>query len=251
MVRRSNEEAGPLAGLFPFLEGVESMLAPASRSPACQLFLAVLAFACCAGAARATDTEHRDYAVFVNGKQAGSSRITMVVQDDGSTYMAASLDVKVNQILIKYALKLETQEWWKNGKLVGMKTVGVENGKQTEVNVAVDNNAQLRLRVNGQERPVRADAWTSSYWKLADARFHGKEIAVLEVDTGKEMVGTLELVGTEQKKVGADLKKCYHFRVKGIASPVDLWFDEFHRLVRQEFVEQGQQTIVELIAIRR
>jgi hypothetical protein len=213
--------------------------------------LALIALLSIAGAAWATDTEHRDYAVFVNGKQAGSSRITMVVQDDGSTYMAGSLDVKVNQLLFKYTLKLETQEWWKDGKLVGLKTNGVENGKQTEVSVAADNNAQLRLRVNGQERAVRADVWTSSYWKLADARFHGKEVPVLEVDTGKEMTGTLELVGAEQKKIGNDLKKCYHFRVKGLASPVDLWFDEFHRLVRQEFVEQGQQTIVELIAIRR
>lgn len=212
--------------------------------------LVVLAVACGTATARATDTEHRDYAVFVNGKQAGSSRITMVVQKDGSAYMAASLDVKVNQLLVKYAMKLETQEWWKDGKLVGMKTVGVENGKQTEVQVAPDN-AQLRLRVNGQDRPLRSDVWSSSYWKLADARFHGKEVPILEVDTGKEMTGLLELVGTEQLKVGADLKKCYHFRVKGIASPVDLWYDEYYRLVRQEFVEQGQRTIVELIAIRR
>ena len=214
------------------------------------LGLLALVLASSAGAALATDTEHRDYAVFVNGKQAGSSRITMVVQDDGSTYMAASLDVKINQILVKYTLKLDTQEWWKDGKLVGMKTVGVENGKQTEVQVAADG-AQLRLRVNGQERPLRADVWTTSYWKLADPRFHGKEVLVLEVDTGKEMAGKLELVGAEQKKVGADLKKCYHFRVKGLPNPVDLWFDEYHRLVRQEFVEQGQQTIVELIAVRR
>ena len=36
-----------------------------------------------------------------------------------------------------------------------------------------------------------------------------------------------------------------------VPSPVDVWFDQYHRLVRQEFTETGHRTIVQLVAVRR
>src|SRR4051812_25634262 len=81
----------------------------------------------------ATDTEHRDYAIFVDGKETGSSRMTLVQQDDGSVYMTGSVDVKFRQLLVEYTLKIETKEWWKAGKMIGMETKCIENNKKTEV----------------------------------------------------------------------------------------------------------------------
>ena len=54
-----------------------------------------------------------------------------------------------------------------------------------------------------------------------------------------------------QIKVGSELQDCYHFRVSSAPGPIDLWFDRFHRLVRQEFTESGHKTIVQLIQVRR
>jgi hypothetical protein len=211
------------------------------------LVLLSVLFAACT--ARADDTEQRDFSIFIDGKESGTSRMTIVQKDDGTTYVAANVDVKFRQLIAEYTFKLETQEWWKAGRLVGMKTLCSDNGKKTEITVALDNN-QLRMRVNGKDSLLNPETWTSSYWKLADARFHNKPIPVVEADTGKEHTSELKFIGAEKLKIG-ELQDCYHFRVMANPSPVDLWYDRFHRVVRIEFVESGHKTIVQLIKITR
>jgi len=213
------------------------------------LTLVALILVCAACPARADDTEQRDFSVFVDGKESGSSRITIVQKDDGTTYMSATLDVKFRQLIAEYTFKLETQEWWKNGRLIGLKTASSDNGKKTEVTVAAENN-QLRMRLNGKDSFINPESWTTSFWKLADARFHNKQVPVLEVDTGKEYASELKFIGTEKLKLG-ELQECYHFRVMANPSPVDLWYDRFHRVVRIEFIESGHKTIVQLNKITR
>lgn len=199
----------------------------------------------------ADDTEHREFSVFIDGKEAGASRVTLVQKNDGMTYMSAILDVKFRHLLIaEYAIKIETQEWWKEGRLIGMKTKTVDNGKKTEVAVAPDGD-QLRLTINGMNRVIRPDIWTNSFWKLADARFHNKQVPILEVDSGKDFVSDLKYIETQQLKVGNQLQDCYRFRITSSIGPIDLWFDRYHRLVRQEFMESGHKTVVQLVNIRR
>lgn len=119
------------------------------------LAAALLATAVCltslAGYCRATDTEQRDFAIFVDGKEVGQSSVKLVQQEDGSAYLNATVNVQV-RALLKYTLAIKAQEWWKGGRLVGLKTSTDENGKKTEVLVADGNNNQLKLRVNTQER---------------------------------------------------------------------------------------------------
>lgn len=209
------------------------------------LFIAPLA------PALADDTEQREFSIFIDGKEAGSSRMTLVQQDDGTTYMTATVDVKFRHlVVIDYVIKAETQEWWKDGRLVGMKTSSSDNGKKYEATVALDPNKQLRMKVNGKESILNADVWTNSYWRLADARFHNKKISIVEVDTGKEYTSELKYIGTEKVPVGKDFVSCYRFQVTA-PNPVDLWFDKYHRLVRQEFTEQGHKTIVQLNNVKR
>ncbi|MBI2804966.1 MAG: hypothetical protein HYX68_08295 [Planctomycetes bacterium] len=211
---------------------------------------ALLALLAAPAISRADDTELREYSVVVNGKPAGVSRMTIVQKNDGTTYMSGSADVKFRVLLGDYIVKIDTQEWWKQGRLIGMKTSGSENGKKVDVTVAADNN-QLRVRVNGKELLRRADSWTSTYWKLADARFHNKQVPILEVDSGREFNSDLKYVGQEKLKVGNQLQDCYHFLVTAAPGPIDLWYDRYHRLVRQEFTESGHKTIVQLVTVRR
>lgn len=217
----------------------------------CHLVLICLALLAPACRVWADDTEYRDFSIFVDGKVAGSSRMTLIQKDDGTTYMSATLEVKFRHlVVIDYAIKIETQEWWKEGRLIGMKTNSTENGKKSDVTIAVDNK-QLRMRVNGKESQLKAEIWTNSFWKLADARFHNKQVPIVEVDTGKEFNSELKYIGTEKIDVAGKLQDCYRFLVATAPGPVDLWYDKYHRLVRQEFTESGHKTIVQLVNIKR
>ncbi len=216
----------------------------------CLLGLALALFAPFSSV-RADDTEHREYSIFVDEKNAGTSRVTIQQKDDGSSYMTGSLDVKFRHLLVtEYSIKIETQEWWKDGRLIGMKTKTNDNGKKSDVTVGLDGT-QLRLSVNGANRVIKPEIWTNSYWKLADKRFHNNAVPILEVDSGKEYTCELKYIGTRSLKIGNDTQDCYHFRVSSAPGPIDLWFDRYHRLVRQEFTESGHKTVVQLNNIRR
>jgi hypothetical protein len=192
-------------------------------------------------------TESREFEILVNGRAAGSSRITIVQEDNGDTYVSASGNVKFRQALVTYTWTIEAQEWWKNGQLVALKSDSTENKTRNVVQISSGADGQLQIRVNDKMRGLSKDVWTNSFWKLADARFHNKQVPVLEVDTGKDYPSQLQLIGAEQLQVNGKLEKCYHFRVVGTPAPTDVWFDEHHRLVRQEFTEAGQRTIVQLV----
>ena len=213
--------------------------------------LTLLALLAPVATVRADSEEVREYTVIVDGKGAGISHMKLRQTDDGTTYMTGTVDVKFRHLLVvDYVLKIETQEWWKDGKLIGIKTLATENGKKTEVTVASENN-QLRMRVNGQERNLKADIWTTSFFKLADARFHNKQIGILEIDSGKEFDSELKFLGNKKLKVGSEFHDCYHFRVAAAPGPVELWYDKYHRLVREEFMDSGHRTIVQLVKISR
>jgi hypothetical protein len=202
------------------------------------------------GCAWATDREQREFSVIVNGKEAGHATIDINQQDDGLTYVTARTNIKFQRLIFNYALAVEAAEWWRNGQLVGLKCQATENGKKTDVAISGKGN-DLKARVNGEERPIGSEVWTSSFWKLPDAKYHNKQITMFEIDTGKEYQGQLQWIAAEQLTVLGKLEKCFHFRYTGGSSPTDLWFDQYHRLVRQEFTELGQKTIVQIINIRR
>lgn len=210
---------------------------------------ALVALVCLADLVCAAHTETRLFSILVDGREAGQSQMTIVEQDDGSAYVSASAKVELQGLLVKYSLTIEGQEWWKNGQLIGMKVLCNDNGKKCDLLVS-QQGEQLRVRVNGIDRICRADVWTTSYWKLANARFHNKQVPILAADTGQERIGQLQYVGSKQLPIGKQLLACYHFRVTGGGQPVDLWFDQHHRLVRQEFTESGHKTIIQLVGKR-
>lgn len=215
----------------------------------CKAWLLSVAVALAAAlSAQATDTETREFSIYVDGKPAGLSRLTLVQQDDGSVYVSGNVEAKVQGILRLHTYQAEAQEWWKNGKLFALKLTANDNGKKADIQCNADGD-QLRMRVNGEERRVRGDVWPTSYWKL-DPR-HNKQVPLLEVDTGREFTGELKYLATEPIKVGDQLVQCYHFRVTGGPSTIDLWYDQYHRLVRQEFLESGLRTLVFLTSVRR
>jgi hypothetical protein len=201
--------------------------------------------------ARATDTEFRDFSISVDGKPAGNSQFTISRQTDGSFHVTTQAAVRISGVLFKYEFTAQTSELWKEGRLVTLNASTNDNGKRVELKASA-MGPSLRVQVNNQpDRPARADVWTNSFWKLADAKYHNKEIPVLEEDTGKEFTGRLVYIGTESLTVANQKQDCYHFQLTGGAYPVDLWFDRYHLLAKQVFVESGHRTIMQLTNIRR
>jgi hypothetical protein len=198
----------------------------------------------------ASDVEQRAFSILIDGKEQGSSRMVITVQEDGTTVMQGSCSVKFSKLLFNFSYHIDATEWWKDGKLVGIKSASAENTKRNEISGGMDKG-QLRVRANGADRVIRPDAWTTSYWKLADAKFHNKAIPLLDPEDGKEYNGQLQYVGTEQLTVSKAPQNVFRFKVTGGPQATDLWYDRYHRLVRQEFTEQGHHIIVQLNSISR
>jgi hypothetical protein len=221
----------------------------ARHGRAARWLLAAVAVLAPAAAARADDTEHRRFSIEVDGKPAGECRMSITRKDDGTEVMANQASVRV-KILITYTWTYQGTEVWKGGKLQSLQSSTNDNGKRYEVGASAVPNG-LQVKVNGKERVTAADVWTTSYWKLADARFHNNPVTLLDCDRAEELPRKLVYVGTEELNAAGQAQKCYHFRVTGGRSPVDLWFDVQHRLVRQDFVEQGHRTVIHLTAVNR
>ena len=198
----------------------------------------------------AADTEQREVAILIDGKEAGTSQVNITVEADGTTVVTANAQAKYVHLLLPCFFKVESTESWKNDKLTSLKSTTVDNGRKTEI-AATSDGTRLAIKLNHRDLIGSADAWPSSFWKLPDPRFHNKSIPVLETDTGKEYTCQLQYVGTEMLTFINQPQSCYHFKVTGGPYPVDVWFDRYHRLVRQEFVDSGHKTIVQLVSLKR
>jgi hypothetical protein len=214
------------------------------------LGLATLALLCLAAPASASETEVREFTIEVDGTASGHYVVTITKQDNGILSMQASADMKF-KFFRTYTYKFEGTEHWSNGRLLQLKAKCDDDGKKTEVSAEATAKA-LSLTVNGQQRNCPWDVWTTSYWQLADKRFHNKQVPLLDNDTGTEYLGQLKAVGVEQLNIGGKAQECQHFRVTGGPAPTtDLWYDGQQRMVRQEFTEQGKRITFVLQAVRR
>jgi hypothetical protein len=209
-----------------------------------------------AGATRAavTETEVRDFDISIDGRSWGNYRMTISRHDDGKISMTGSASVAVRKVLITvYRYTYSGTEWWqdgKDGRLLALRSTSNDDGKQYEVRADNGPNG-LRVAVNGQERVVSSDAWTTTYWRLAPARFHNKGVPLLDADTGRDFNGRMDLVGTDQLNISGQNQACRHFRVTGGPNPVDVWYDGQDRLVRQDFVENNHRTVLTLTSVNR
>jgi hypothetical protein len=197
----------------------------------------------------AQNVEQRAFAVLVDGKPAGQYTMSIASQPDGSTVMTAQASVQVRYLVYRYHYTFSGREIWKDGRLVELNTSCDDDGKKFRVTARPDG-ANLRVSVNGQEHQVRSDVWTTTYWRLAGARFRNQEVPLVDADTGRPLQRTLHYAGQEQANVAGQLKTCTRYRLTGDVT-IDLWYDDQDRLVRQDGVEDGHRTILELRRIQR
>ena len=199
--------------------------------------------------AHAADVEARDFSVTVDGKAAGNYHMVIQRRDDGSFVMGAQADVTLKYVVISYNYKYRGTEVWKDGRLLQLDSATDDDGKKYTVNAVAEGNG-LRVKANGYERLAKADVWLSTYWKLPDAKYRNAAVPLIDADTGRDLNATLQLVGNEQIKVAGQSVSAAHYRLAGDVK-VDLWYDAQERMLRQDSLEDGHRTVLELTRLRR
>jgi hypothetical protein len=201
------------------------------------------------GSARAADVEYRDFNISVDGKPAGEYKMTIHTQDQGRVVMTGEANVRVKYLVYTYTYFFRGTETWQGNRLVRLDSTANENGKRLAV-AAVAEGQGLRVKANGQERVTQPDVWPTTYWRLPDARFRNGSVELLDADTGRPIRARMQLIGTEQIAVAGQMQNCTHYRLSN-GVQVDAWFDAQERLIRQDSIEDGHRTILELARIRR
>jgi YD repeat-containing protein len=198
---------------------------------------------------RAAESETREFAVLVDGKPAGTAQMNIEKKDDGSTVVSCDTNVTVRVLIKKYVYTCQTREVWKDGRLQEFASRCNDDGKQYEVS-AVAQADGVRVRVNGRERTARPEVWLSSYWTLPDPKIRNGVVPVLDADNGRDMQVRIQHIGEAQIAVAGQMQNVQHYRLTGTVR-VELYYDASGRLVRQEWVEEGHPTALELTRLRR
>jgi hypothetical protein len=200
--------------------------------------------------APAAETEIREFRIAVDGKPAGEYRLSVTRQDDGTLVQSGQADVRLRVLIKNYSYTYRGTETWKNGRLVKLDSTCNDDGKAFAVS-AQAADGKLKVRVNGVERTLPGDAWTTSYWQLPPAAQRNRALSILDADCGDEIAGRLEYAGSQPVSAGGQSQHASKYRVSGGKLKVEVWYDSSDRLIRQESVEDGHKTVFELIRVRK
>ena len=198
--------------------------------------------------AGAAEVETRDFTVYIDAKKAGDVHMTINRQDDGTTAVSCDTDVRIGAIFTLYRYSYRGRERWKDGVLQQFESKANDNGKQYSVTATAGADG-LHVRVNNVEHTAPANLCLTTYWNQPDAKLANQTIPILDADTGRDLQAKVQFVGPE--KYGAEGQAVQHIRLSGKGVAIDLWYDDAKRLVREEWVEEGHRTVVDLNRVRR
>lgn len=194
----------------------------------------------------AAEIEERRFGVRVDGKPAGFYRITHRV-DAGVTTMTGQAEVKISYFVYRYLYTFTGSEIWQQGRLQRLETTSNDNGKHRVVKVETGDSG-LRVTAGGRTTSLPRDAWVTTYWQLPPLARRNGPLMLLDADTGRQLPARLDYVGVQQMAVAGQVQACQHYRITS-GLPAELWYDPNERLVRQEWVEDGHRTVLDLQAI--
>jgi hypothetical protein len=218
---------------------------------------------------RALERETREFKVSVDGKGRGKCTIEITHCDDGTDRMHIDASLNFNYVVYEYRYSSVGTEIWKNGRLLRLENTASYNGTKYVVK-ASSKNDKLFVTVNDKTSSCEPDAWVTSYWRLPDrlvqlaaagetgvipaggrrrAREEGTvTVPLLDSDKGQMLKGEVKCIGEESITVAGRKTRCTHYRISGDVQ-VNVWYDGDQRLVRQETVESGHKTVMELTRI--
>jgi hypothetical protein len=212
--------------------------------------------------------ETREFKVSVDGKGRGKCTIEISRREDGSDSMHIDAALRFNYVVYDYRYSSAGTEVWKDGRLIRLENAADYNGTKYVVRARADRTG-LRLTVNDVTSQIESDVWVTSYWRLPDRLAQAGEgsvvptggrrparesrtitIPLLDSDKGRTLSGEVKRIGEETVTVAGRKEPCTHFKITGDVQ-VDVWYDADRRLVRQESLDSGHKTVMELTRIAR
>jgi len=200
--------------------------------------------------AQTTDIETRDFLVQVSGKVCGEVHMTIHRQSPTQISVRCDTDLKVALPTGNYRYSFRGMEVWRDRQFVRLDSHTDDNGRRYVV-TAIAEPTGVRVKVNNRERIVAPVSWLTTYWSLPEPNLRKQSLHLLDADNGNELYGRLEFVANEKLTIAGQQVALNHYRVVMGKNHMDLWYDGTERLVRQEWVELGHRTVIELIRIRR
>jgi hypothetical protein len=203
-----------------------------------------------AGHAAAADTETRVFSISVDGKPAGEFRMVIRTAGDGTESIAIAASVHVKYLFGGYRYSYRGTEVWKDGRLRQFDSASDDDGKKHTVQAAADGD-KLRITVDGAGRSARPDVWPTSYWRMPPGIKQGQTVVLLDADTGEEQAARIDSARPQRDvPVMGKAGDILLVHVTG-PTPAELWYDGRGRLFRQETVEDGHKTVLNLREIQR
>lgn len=218
---------------------------------------------------RTTDSQTREFRVSVDGKERGKCTMRIDRREDGADQLRVDSQLRFNYAVYQFRYSSSSVEVWNDGRLIELDCSSDYNGARYAVK-ALSETKGLRVSVNGRFARADADTWVTSYWhiperlaRLAEGTDEGviradgtdqfakpkpQIIPLLDTDQGRILRGELLYVGEDPVVVAGKRQPARHYRVTGDVR-ADLWYDSSLRLVRQESVDQGHATTLELVRI--
>lgn len=186
----------------------------------------------------------RNFTIAVDGVERGTMTATISRHADGSERMRGEAALRLNFIVYRYRYSSSGTEVWKEGRLVELANEADYNGDKYVVTAAATDDA-VQVTVNGESRQTPADVWVTSYWREPHASKVGRDLRLFDSDKGRLLSGKLHRIGPVDLTIEDQPIPTTHYRLRGDVE-VDLWYDRDGRLVRQESLESGHRTRLEL-----
>jgi len=236
---------------------------------ACRVFLVLcraLPTIATAAEPQTLERETRDFKISVDGKGRGKCKIEITSRDDGTERMHIDAALNFNYVVYEYRYSSVGTEIWKDGRLLRLENSANYNGTKYVVK-ASSSNDKLLVTVDDKTSNFEPDVWVTSYWRLPDRLVQpgaaaGKgvvpaggrrraqngdtvPVVLLDSDKGQMLKGEVKRIGEEAITLAGKKTSCRHYRISGDVQ-VNVWYDSRQRLVRQEIVESGHKTVMEL-----
>ncbi len=198
---------------------------------------------------RVVEQQTRTFKVSVDGTDRGTLTMQISKHSDETESMRGETELNFNFIVYKYHYSSSGTEVWKSGRLIELANEADYNGDKYVVQASAQQQ-ELAVEVNGESQSTAAEAWVTSYWREPGPTQDGQQLSLLTADKGQMLSGVLQRVGSEQITVAGNSVNATRYQIRGDVE-VDLWYDDEHRLIRQNARESGHRVVMELTEINR
>lgn len=195
------------------------------------------------------EQETRTFRASVDGRERGRLVMLFTKRDDGTETVRGDAELNFNFVVYRYRYTSVGTETWKDGRLVRLASESNYNGDKYVLQATATQEV-LEYEVNGAAQRTATESLITTHWREPSADKIGRKLTLLDSDKGQQRNGTLEKVGIEKTMIADKEFNVTHYRLRGDVE-VDVWYDEEHRLVRQDSMESGHRMVLELSKTQR